>query len=348
MGAPGPDRARRWWGGIQRPSVATVALVMACLALGPLPATARTVREPVLLLHGHSRDGSANCGNWDALARQLRDADAGHASYRFSGPMVRVAYYGGDTRAADDGWGDRGCSWRHHISNHGDHARVSPSGHQRRHGVVGHTTGTSIRHLAYHLAWFIHDRYTRRGVRVDIVGQSMGGLIARDAIAATQARQRYFPKRLLVDDVVTLGTPLAGHPAELFSTRSRQTREMDHDSSFMAWLHEHAERPPRAARPPVDWTFVGSYQDGFIDPASTIGRRCDASGECLTWLRAHHRVLYDTYPTEDGVMGVDHASLRTADRVRADVPGTSQARRVVELDRHLRAAGATHRMGPRP
>jgi hypothetical protein len=170
---------------------------------------------------------------------------------------------------------------------------------------VGHTTGTSIRHLAYHLAWLIHDRYTRHGISVDIVGLSMGGLIARYAIAASDAHLRSFPRRLLVDDVVTLGTPLGGHETELFTSRNRQTIEMDKDSPFMAWLHAHAARPPSAGGA-TDWTFVGSYQDGLIPTASTVGRRCVDDGPCTRWLSAQHDVIYDASTSGDGVDGVQH------------------------------------------
>jgi hypothetical protein len=282
-----------------------MVLALACITLTPAATLARVERDPVLMLHGHNPSGSVDCRRLDELVAQLRSADTGHAAYRFTGEVVPVAYYGGDTRARGDDWGDTHCRWWANLANHGSHGHVSPSGHRVLHGVRGHTNFTSIRHLAYHLAWFIHDRYTRRGIHVDIVGQSMGGLIASYALAASEALLPHFPRRLLVDDVVMLGTPLGGHDAELFSSDDRQTREMDKDSTLMAWLHEHAERPPRAGGP-TDWTFVGSYRDGLIAAASTIGRRCTDDG-CTRWLRAQHYVLYDTYLTDDGPVGVTHA-----------------------------------------
>jgi hypothetical protein len=282
-------------------------LVLATTALLPAAVAARTDVQPVLIVHGHDPNGRVDCDQSDDLVRQMRSADAGHGAYRFTGELVPVGFYGGDTKADDDDWGDSDCRWWAHLSNHGSHARVAPSGHRTVGGVIGHTTGTSIRHLAYHLAWLIHDRYTRHGVAVDIVGQSMGGLVAIDAVAETQARTAGFPPRLLVDDVVTLGTPLGGHETELFTSSNRQTREMDKDSSFMAWLHEHAATPPRAGRT-TDWTFIGSYADGFIPASSTVGRRCVADGSCTRWLRAQHYVIYDTRPTDAGPMGVTHGA----------------------------------------
>lgn len=304
--------AGRWVTGSRRTparrslGVLSLLVALASVLVTPGIATARTNGEPVLVIHGHNPHGRVDCDRFDAVADQLRDPDVGHASYRFTGEVVSVAFYGGDTKAPRDGWGDVHCAWWAHVSNHGAHARVSPSGHRKEHGVVGHTTGTGIRHLAYHLAWLIHDRYTRRGVAVDIVGQSMGGLIARYALAATATHLRGFPRRLLVDDVVTLGTPLGGHETELFTTRNRQTIEMDKDSSFMAWLHTHALQPPQPGPRRTDWTFVGSSTDGLIPTASTIGRRCDAGGACSRWLRAQHYVIYETQPDTESPMEVTH------------------------------------------
>jgi hypothetical protein len=272
----------------------------------PTGVTARTLRDPVIIVHGHSPDGSADCDRFDGLVRQLRSADGGHTPYRFAGEVVPVGFYGGDTAARHDDWGDTDCRWWAHLSNHGDHARGLPSGHDRVRGVNGHTTGTSIRHLAYHLAWFIHDRYTRRRVPVDVVGQSMGGLIIRGAVAASNARVHGFPRRLLIDDVVTLGTPLGGHEAELFTSINRQTREMDKDSTFMAWLHRHAFAPPRGGRR-TDWTFIGSYTDGLIPAPSTVGRRCMTDESCEPWLRAQHYVLYHSRQVGEDRVGVRHA-----------------------------------------
>jgi hypothetical protein len=286
--------------------LAALVSVAGVVAL-PGTAWARTNREPVIILHGHNPNGRVDCDQFDTLARQLRSADTGYGSYRFTGEVVPVAYYGGDTRATGDDWGDVDCRWWAHLSNHGDHGRVAPSGHRKVHRVVGHTTGTSIRHLAYHLAWLIHDRYTRHGIAVDVVGQSMGGLIVRYAVAAAEAHLPGFPHRLLVDDVATLGTPLGGYETELFTSRNRQTIEMDKDSSFMAWLHAHAARPPSAGGR-TDWTFVGSYQDGFIPTPSTIGRRCVADGACTRWLRARHYVIYDAQPGAETSTTVSHGA----------------------------------------
>lgn len=292
---------------LRRLGALVATLAIAGLMVTPGAAVARTNREAVLVVHGHNPNGRVDCDQFEGLVRQLRSADAGHGEYRFAREVVPIGFYGGDTRAPGDDWGDRHCRWQAHLSNHGRHGSAWPSGHRKVRGVTGHTTGTSIRHLASHLAWLIHDRYTRRGVAVDLVGQSMGGLIVRYALAATETHARGFPRRLLVDDVVTLGTPLGGYETELFTARNRQTIEMDKDSSFMAWLHEHADRPPQPGRRRTDWTFVGSSTDGFIPTPSTIGRRCDASG-CVRWLRAHHYVLYDSYPTGTGRSGVGHSA----------------------------------------
>jgi hypothetical protein len=286
-----------------------VTLALVSVVVTPVPIAAYTGREPVLLVHGHSPGGVGHCGRWETLARQLRSPDTGHAPYRFDGGVIPIGFYGGATRTGR-AWGESGCGWRAHLSSFGRHDRVHASGHATRRGIVGHTPDTSIRHLAYHLAWLIYQRFTRRGIHVDVVGLSMGGLIVRYAVAATRLHARHFPPRLLVDDVVTLGTPLGGHETSLFSAVNRQTLEMDAGSPLMAWLHDHAYRPPKGAGGGTDWTFVGSSQDEWIPKDSAVGLRCDELAECEPWQLAQHSVVYDDVASEDAAQ-VTHNAYHT-------------------------------------
>jgi triacylglycerol esterase/lipase EstA (alpha/beta hydrolase family) len=94
----------------------------------------------------------------------------------------------------------------HDISNYGSHAAHWP-GTSAAHVNGKHTRNAHIRHLGYHLAWYIWDQYTSKGYTVQIVAHSMGGLMARYAISKVESGAADFPPYLYVEDVVTAGTP---------------------------------------------------------------------------------------------------------------------------------------------
>ena len=57
---------------------------------------------------------------------------------------------------------------------------------------------------------YVDSDYTNKGKPVDIVGHSMGGLIARVALLGSAQGWEGFPPKLNVDNVVTLSTPHQG------------------------------------------------------------------------------------------------------------------------------------------
>lgn len=80
-----------------------------------------------------------------------------------------------------------------------------------------------IEHLGCALAWYIYDTYTSKGIPVDVVAHSMGGLIIRDALGESgtavsgggcntpaNGNPNCFPPPLMVDAVATVGTPHGG------------------------------------------------------------------------------------------------------------------------------------------
>ena len=98
--------------------------------------------------------------------------------------------------------------------------------------ATGHSNNTSIRHLAWHLANYISANWTAKGIAVDVVAHSMGGLLIRYAMAKQGVDG--FP-RLRVEDVITLGSLHGGaHFAAL--TGTTQGAEMEPSSSLIAWL----------------------------------------------------------------------------------------------------------------
>ena len=154
--------------------VASTALLVGAVAP---PAEARTDNKSktVLFVHGYSFSNGTNCGgDFDSMISSLR-------SKGFTGSMVKVGYYTGDTNCSMTL-----RSW-HSVSN-----------------------SSSWREYAKALSKYIYSTYTSKGIAVDVVGYSMGGLIARAAVYGASTGQSGFSAPIDVEDVVTLGTPHNG------------------------------------------------------------------------------------------------------------------------------------------
>lgn len=222
-----------------------------------------------LFLHGVNTGADTNCqGTFGRMRKTLR-------GFGQTGSLVTLRYY----------FKDKDCS--HSISHHRAHHRHFGSGHRRG----GHTGRTDIRHLGFHLAWYIYKHWTAEGIPVQIVGHSMGGLISRYALARVERGHRRFPSFLLVEDVVTMGTPHSGsNDIEPFSDwfcdkdRFLQCRQMSHRTKagyrLLLWLHRHARHPDPFGMQTTDWTNIGSYDDEAVTVHSA------------TAMNGDHRVLY--------------------------------------------------------
>ncbi len=263
-------------------ALACAALVTATIAF-PTAAGARAAGETTLMVHGLDPIGraSADCRSWQPMV----DAFARGGG---RGPSLTLAYYARDVN----------CSLS--IDGHGSHRAHHGGG---GHGSSGrsHTADASIRHLGHHLAWFIHDRYTRRRKSVDLVGNSMGGLVIRYALHKVEQRSADFPPRLLVDDVVTLGTPHGGALLAHLCPYALECREMRPGSRLLNELGRFA-RDPQATNG-TDWTTIGSYVDRIVSEGSAVD------------MDAHRRVVYRTK------MGIGHSDYRrdTSPNLDADV-----------------------------
>jgi pimeloyl-ACP methyl ester carboxylesterase len=215
--------------------------------------------KPIVFVHGFELGAATNCdGTWNAMKRRLDDL-----GWAGRGGSWDVAFY----------VGDRGCE--HWLNHHGSHRRhfATDGGHTTgAGGNLGHTTDASIRHLGYHLAWFLREHFDRRCV--ELVGYSMGGLIARYALAQIDRGHAAFPAqgRVCVEDVITLGTPHAGTGwAQICSRvqciemrgnlRCNATRTGT--SEFIRWLRRNAWDPD--GRGGTQWTLVGSQDDLIVD-----------------------------------------------------------------------------------
>lgn len=163
-----------------------------------------TSTTPILLIHDLDAWGHAahSCENFRPMTTHLRAKKAGRKGF---GTVLRLGYYWGDKAES------RGGHCTHAISNYSaddsgghDYERTG-SLHK---GRTGHTADATLQHLSNHLAWFINKKYTRNKQPVSIVTHSMGGLLPRYAIA--RMGKEGWPKKLLVNDVVTVAAPHQG------------------------------------------------------------------------------------------------------------------------------------------
>lgn len=221
------------------------ALALCLLAvLAATPADARTDdrSKPILYVHGYDSSGFTigySCTSYfDGTYTALE-------SWGHTGERALVRYYRDDSN----------CNVDSHA--HGSHGTHHPGGHSTGNG---HTRDTSIRHLGYHLAWTVYDRYTSQGVTVDLIGHSMGGLIARYAIGEVARGNADFPPSLLVEDAVTVGTPHGGSGWAWFCGNT-QCVEMRPGSSFLNYLSANSPNP---GAPATDWTNIASDDDEVV------------------------------------------------------------------------------------
>ncbi|HEX2038733.1 MAG TPA: hypothetical protein VHF47_03255 [Acidimicrobiales bacterium] len=263
-----------------------LAVVLALFALPAPPAEARTDNrsKPVVYIHGYNAFGDGtDCNMWATMDNTLR-------SWGLTGSKVTVRYYKGDVN----------CT--HALENYG-----SPGVHFDP-GTNSYDRYVRLEHLGYELAWMIHREFSSRGVTVDVVAHSMGGLITRYALAQVARGHADFPPYLYVEDIVTLGTPHAGTGWANFCWTT-QCEQMRPGSSFVNWLASNAPNPQGSGG--TDWTAVGSYNDEIVSETSAVS------------MSASHKVLY--HPSADVLHGdyyVDTTDARTADVSYNDFGGT--------------------------
>jgi len=212
---------------------------------------------PILFIHGIDRNSAADCnGTWgNALSYLAQAHTLNDYNIQWSGPLTTLGYYQNDNSNCNDNLFYAG-----------------PSSH-----CVGYydinvgTNDEPIEHLACELAWYIYTYYTSQGQSIDLVNYSMGGLIARWAIAcstntsqpplcSSPSNSNAFPNvKLLVPNAVDFDTPNGGLSklTSVILCTCYEQQEMYKKSVFMQSLTMWAKNPQGASG--TNWTTMGSY-----------------------------------------------------------------------------------------
>jgi hypothetical protein len=212
---------------------------------------------PILFVHGYNNSTgcpSVNEAMWNNLKNDLVEDG-------WTGPKREIGFYSCDSNVASTDW----------IDGYGSHSvyyatsPCSPVCSTHENGTSGHLShnrNTDLRHLAYHLAWFIYQNYSKNGQSVQIVAHSMGGLIVRWMLYAEQNNstigQSVFPPVLYVQDVYTISTMHNG-VVYAFLSSTWQAQQMQRGSSFITAINATSSgRDPQATNG-TDWTTMGNY-----------------------------------------------------------------------------------------
>ncbi|MEZ5179252.1 MAG: hypothetical protein R2746_13510 [Acidimicrobiales bacterium] len=127
--------------------------------------------------------------------------------------------------------------------------------------------GTSWKTLSKVFSHYIKDNYTSKNIPVDMVGHSMGGLIARGAVQGSTAGESGFSGPLLVEDVVTLAAPHAGAAWYSYLCFWGQCSQLKPGASDINWL---ATVPNPQGLGGTDWTVLGSTDDDVVPSSSAL------------------------------------------------------------------------------
>jgi len=156
----------------------------------------------------------------------------------FTGPFVRVGYYTGDTN----------CDVN--LRNYGSFSNSS-----------------SWKSIAKAFSNYVSSAYTSRGVTVDAVGYSMGGLIARGAVYGSSIGESGFSAPIRVEDGVTLGTPHNGAAWFSYLCLWGQCSSLKPGATDIQWLNRNGD--PQGTNG-TDWTVVASDGDAVTPTASGL------------------------------------------------------------------------------
>lgn len=220
--------------GVRPLALGLVVLLVAVGGVACQPGRTPAKDRVVLLVHGYSALGQGtNCASsFGTLSSSLRRDG-------FTGPIETIGFYDSDTNCSVD----------------------------LRDWDGGITNSSSWKTLSAAFSRYVHETYTRHGIPVDVVGHSMGGLIARGAVLGSRTGQPGFSAPLLVEDAVTLGTPHRGAAWYAHLCFWGQCSQLKPGAGDLDWLAQDGD--PQGAQG-TEWTVLASTADDVTPVASGL------------------------------------------------------------------------------
>lgn len=212
-------------------AVAAVSVLLGATACQPRPVAKDKV---VIFVHGWSALGNGNncANNFGSLESSLR-ADG------FTGAFVTVGYYDSDSNC------DVNLrSWNSSISN-----------------------STSWEDLSKTFSQYVYTTYTSKGITVDLVGHSMGGLIIRGAVKGSAHGESGFSAPLKVEDAVTLAAPHDGAAWYSYGCLWGQCAGLKPGSDEIEWVQQDGNPQGTGG---TEWTVLGSTDDDTVPSDSAM------------------------------------------------------------------------------
>jgi hypothetical protein len=220
------------------------------------------------------------------MARELEGLElpsGGEVPRRFSGEIVKASLFAGDRNCVSVGDGER----------------------------------RGVADQARQFAGWLRKRYSASNKPVDVIASGTSGLVVRYALGRAAAAEQDWPRPLLVEDAITIGTPHVGAPEIADSCSRVICRQMDSTAQANASLFRELQRPQYQnpqGEGGTDWTLIGSDDD----------RRVDA--ESATAMLAAHAARYQS----------------DADVTRTDLLEDTSKRRDVEVEVVNASTGVTN------
>lgn len=236
-----------------------------------LPASTRSGKDTILLIHGFNGDGYGSSGGfnctdtanygWGTVLNYLSGYhNIGGQQLLWGRQDFRtIKFYSGDYNCAQQKYGappgtlQSDADYNLHNSQYTSHCSNYVPGNEGN-------NNESIYHLSCLLAWYIHLNFDHVGWNVEIVAHSMGGLIIRNTIyQVTQHKSSSMPSTLgSISDVVTFATPHNGAAAGapwFVCGGCQQIKELENGSSFINEMYNNAQNPQSSGG--TDWTLMG-------------------------------------------------------------------------------------------
>jgi hypothetical protein len=225
-------------------ALAAVAVISIGLSACDTSAVRTDKSKPILFVHGYNLTStSTDCGStFDTMIASLRKQG-------FTGPMVRVGFYSGDTN----------CDVNlHSYGSFGDR--------------------DSWKNIAHAMNTYVYNTYTSKGKTVDMVGYSMGANIVRGAVYGPISGESGWTHAIDAEDVLTLGGAHNGAAWYSYLCLWGQCHSLSPASGDISWLNQNGN--PQGTKG-TDWTVIGSDGDAVVPADSATHMSVPASNKVV-------------------------------------------------------------------